>query len=203
LKYGHSRPVRRLVDASWAVAVPRAGRLLGQPRVLDHVRGLLADHERHRVGVPARYQRHDGRVDHAQAADAADPELGVDDRVRVRVRSHLARAHLVVQVGGQLSDRARPVRVGRERLVLAARERHRQQRGTVLLERPGLAHRDRLQDANGFTISSRAQRGPGTLPTRVGSCAPSAFRRGPNVTHRFRAEISQRVTRYGFISNII
>lgn len=95
--------------------------------------------------MAARYERHDGRVDHPEAFDAAHSEPRVHHRVRVRVRSHFARAHLMVQIGGQHADGARPVRVRAERLVLAARERYRQQSGAVLLECPRLAHRDRLK----------------------------------------------------------
>lgn len=118
------------------------------PVFLDHVGRFLADHECHRVGVTTRYERHDRRVHHPKPSDATYPQLWIDHGFWVRGRSHLARAHLVVQVCGQLSDGATPVRVRPECLVFTARERHRQQRGSVFLECLGFAHCDCLQYYN-------------------------------------------------------
>jgi len=98
-----------------------------EPVFLDHVGRFLADHESHRIGVAGRYDWHDGSVNHPEAFDAAHPELRVHNGVRVRVRSHLAGARLVVQVGGHKSGGAHPIRIRHELLVFAAGERNRQQ----------------------------------------------------------------------------
>ena len=41
---------------------------------LDHVCGLLGDHDGGRVGVPRDEARHDGRIHDAEATDAIDAE---------------------------------------------------------------------------------------------------------------------------------
>lgn len=111
----------------------------------DHVRRFLANHERHRVGMTGRYDRHDGRVHHSKPFDAPNPEFRVYYRFRIRFRSHLARARLMVQIGGHQSRGTPPVRVRHERFVLATRKRYRQQSGSVFLERLRLTHRNRLK----------------------------------------------------------
>ncbi len=46
----------------------------------DQIRGLLGDHDRRSVRVAAGDRRHDRCVDDAQAVDAANAQLGIDDR---------------------------------------------------------------------------------------------------------------------------
>lgn len=94
--------------------------------------------------MAGRYDRYDRRVDYPESLDAADPELRVNYRVRIPVRSHFARARLMVQVGGHQPRGAPPVRVRHEGHVFAARKRYWQQSGPVFLERLGLAHSDGL-----------------------------------------------------------
>lgn len=67
-----------------------------EPVFLDHISRFLTDHESHRIGVPGWYDGHDGSVDHPEAFDSAYPEFRVYYRIRVRFRTHLASARLVV-----------------------------------------------------------------------------------------------------------
>lgn len=64
------------------------------PVGLDEIGALLSDHDGHCVGMTAGYCGGDGSVDHPQTLDAVHPESRVHDRVGVRPRTHLARAHL-------------------------------------------------------------------------------------------------------------
>jgi len=111
-----------------------------EPVFLDHVGRFFADHESHRIGMPGRYDGHDGSVDHPEAFNATHSELRVHNGVRVRFRPHLTGAWLVVQVGGNQPGGAHPIRIRHERLVFAAGERNRQQPWTVFLKRRSLAH---------------------------------------------------------------
>src|SRR5258708_4613135 len=60
----------------------------------DHRRALLADHRRRRVGVAADQRRHDRGVNDAQAFEAADAQLRIDDGEIVT--PHLAGADRVI-----------------------------------------------------------------------------------------------------------
>lgn len=77
--------------------------------MLDHVRGLLGDHDHGRIGVARHHLGHDGSVNDAEAADPVELELVVDDRAGVVGRSHLGRAGVVVDGGGVLAAHAGPV----------------------------------------------------------------------------------------------
>src|ERR1043165_1662756 len=72
------------------------GRLLARI-FLDHLRTLLADHDRRRVCVAGRHCRHDGRVDDAEPGDTVHTQPRIDDRHRVG--AHLAGADGVKDVG--------------------------------------------------------------------------------------------------------
>ena len=77
------------------------GGLRRRHRSAHEVGGLLGDHDRRRVGVAARERRHHRGVDHAQALDALDAQLGVDHR------AHRAGADRVVEVVALARARAR------------------------------------------------------------------------------------------------
>ena len=121
---------------------------------LDQVRRLLADHDRRGVGVAARDRRHDGGIGDAQALEAVDAQLGVDDRSdragRGRVVDGVRRApdevhDLVVRVAGR-----RGVRLAHdlpERLLLGDLERlahAREHALAILLGGQEVAQHDRL-----------------------------------------------------------
>jgi len=95
-----------------------------QPVFFDHVGRFLAYHKSHRVGVPGRYYGHNGSVHHSETFDAAHSELRVHNCIRIRIRSHLTGARLMVQVGGHQSGGAHPICIRLERLVFAAGERN-------------------------------------------------------------------------------
>jgi hypothetical protein len=71
--------------------------------VSDQVRGALGDGDRRRVRVPARNHRHHRRVDDAQALEAVDAQLIVDDGLRVL--AHAAGADGVIDGEGRARDR--------------------------------------------------------------------------------------------------
>lgn len=130
---------KRDVDASPAAR--------GSPVLFDHIRGLLADHDHRRVRVAADYGGHYGCVDHTQSVDAVHPEPRVDHRVRVAGRAHLARARRMVDSKRKVPERALPVRVT-EQLVLLAPGHGREQRpGIVSAERGCVGHVERDPDA--------------------------------------------------------
>jgi hypothetical protein len=59
----------------------------GYPRPVISAAARLGDGEHRRVGIGRRDGRHDGRVRHPQAVHAADPQLKVDHRPRIRARA--------------------------------------------------------------------------------------------------------------------
>ena len=64
------------LDGGEALAGPSrrgAGKVSLARRSLDHVRGLLADHDGGRVGVAPGDGGHDGRVGNSEPLDAVDP----------------------------------------------------------------------------------------------------------------------------------
>jgi hypothetical protein len=87
--------------------------------LLDHIRALLGDHHDGRVDVAVGDGRHDGGVDHPEALDPVNPELGIDDGHGVVGRAHLRGAAHVVYRHGVLPDGAVPVLVRVRGQVLA------------------------------------------------------------------------------------
>src|SRR5262244_2908835 len=70
----------------------------------NQVGGLLSDHDASRHGVPGRDARHDRGVGDAQAVDAVDAELTVDDGHLVA--AHFGRAGLMPKGGYCVSREA-------------------------------------------------------------------------------------------------
>ena len=96
------------------------------PSSEDEVGAALADHDRGRVGVAAGDRRHDRGVADPQPLDAADLEVGADDRELVD--AHPAGADAVVDRRGPVEDRvaqllALEVRAGVDLLLDRAAER--------------------------------------------------------------------------------
>ncbi len=109
---------RRIASASSSCNVARRGDGAASPAssnsspkrfgsgvgVEDEGGALLRDHDGRRVGVARRDARHDRRVDHAQACDAAHAQPIVDDGERVD--AHAARADGVEDRRAEIAGRA-------------------------------------------------------------------------------------------------
>src|SRR6476619_2535946 len=86
----------------------------------DHVRTLLRDHERRRVGVAGHEEWHDGGVDNAQRLYSSHAQARIDHRRGVA--AHLARAGRVERDPAALPQEIQEIRVAlarRTRIVLA------------------------------------------------------------------------------------
>ena len=77
------RPRARTLRDSGGRADSRRGCVAERRVTEDQVGALLGDHDRRRVRVAVGDRRHHRGVDDAEAVDAADAQLGIDDRVAV------------------------------------------------------------------------------------------------------------------------
>src|SRR5258707_10233544 len=92
-------------------AIAASGRPSIRPELrLDHVGGLLADHDGRRIGVAADQGRHDRGIDDAQAFNATDFQLGIDHRHRVD--AHLAGADRMIDGVDALAKNLPDILVG-------------------------------------------------------------------------------------------
>src|SRR6266403_71597 len=111
-------------------AIAASGRPSIRPQLrLDHVGGLLADHEGWRIGVAADQGRHDRGIDDAQAFNASDFQLRIDPRSRID--AHLAGADRVIDGIHTLAQNLPDIFVGFDALREQVRALQRFERGRV------------------------------------------------------------------------
>src|SRR5258705_8230901 len=111
-------------------AIAASGRPSIRPQLrLDHVGGLLADHDGWRIGVAADQGRHHRGIDDAQAFNAADLQLWIDHRHRID--AHLAGADRVIHGIDALAQNFPDLVVGFDALGECVRGLQRLERGRV------------------------------------------------------------------------
>ena len=79
------------------------------PVLLDHVSGLLSDHNGRCVRISRNDRRHDRRVDHSKSTDAMHPQPRVHHRHFVRGWSHFASAARVINSHGVVTRVTTPI----------------------------------------------------------------------------------------------
>jgi hypothetical protein len=114
----------------------RGGGLPLEPVVLNHVAGLLRDHDGRGVGVAPDDDRHYRGVDDPQPPDPVNPEPGIDDGLAIAPRAHFAGAHRVKERRRVMHEDAAPVVVAVEVVFPAGGEGRLQEPEPVLEEGP-------------------------------------------------------------------
>jgi len=72
--------------------------------LLDHLRGLLRDHQHRRAGIARDDARHDRGIDHAQPGDAMHTQTGIHDGITAL--AHGTGTHRMEDGGANLTRRA-------------------------------------------------------------------------------------------------
>lgn len=132
--FGSRRRLGRSDRGSTSVTI-----IIGQPILFDHVRCFFSNHNRRRVRVAADDRWHYRRINHSQTLHAVHSQSWIDHGGRVTGRSHLARAHRMVNGHAEMADRTFPILVGTKLVPRAPRYWYAVESRPVLSESSALA----------------------------------------------------------------
>lgn len=112
------------------------------PSTLYKICSFFADHNARRVRMSTYRLWYHARISNSQPSHSINLQLTAHHRTHVISWSHLASAHLMVNGNPYALQRALPILITVELVLLASRDRNVVELGSYLLERFGFRHLD-------------------------------------------------------------